>query len=152
MSDATGKDLNTSPVREIDSEGKIAALKERIAKGHSGIVVNGTNGRSKHSENTKSVKNQSDNMLNIRTANGLNSEVDNGNSTLNSEKGLKVSSNLQHHTNGKMSTSSLPVKTSKTVFNSKLPLPAGMSVTPLGNYYVVKNSVRYQIMNIPGVY
>ena len=26
MSDATGKDLNTSPVREIDSEVKIAAL------------------------------------------------------------------------------------------------------------------------------
>ena len=115
MSDATGKDLNTSPVREIDSEGKIAALKERLAKGHTGMVVNGTNGKSKHSENTKSVINQSDNMLNIRTTNGLSSEVDNGNSTLNSKKGLNVSSTLQQHTNGKMSTSSLPVKTGKTV-------------------------------------
>jgi hypothetical protein len=137
MSDITAKVVSDSSIRELDSKGKIAALKEKLAHDNTGIVINGTNGKSNHSNNPKKLMSKPDNIVNVKLANGVNSEVDNGISSRNSEKSSNISSALQQHTNGKISKGVLPVKTDQKVLDidGKLSLPAGMSVTPLGKCF-----------------
>ena len=66
MSDATGKDVNDgSTIRELDSERKIAALKERLAHDHTGSVINGTNGNTNHSKNSKTLMSKPENIFNL---------------------------------------------------------------------------------------
>ena len=148
MSDATAKKVKDGSVRELDSEVKIAALKERLAHEHTGIVINGTNGNSNHSKHSNTLMSKPENILNAKLANGVNTEVDNGISSRISEKSLNISPALQQHTNGKMSRGILPVKTDQKILDidSKLSLPAGMSVTPLGKFYnALHNTKALQI-------
>ena len=138
MSDTTTK-VNASSVREIDPEDKIAALKERLAQDHTGLLVNGTNGSNNHGEKSKVTMNKSANKGTPKIANGVNNDGDNGDSSRSLEGSPKNPSTLQVHSNGKFAKSLVPVKNrpKSSEIEGKLPLPAGMSVTSVGKHIII---------------
>ena len=118
-----------STCEDIEKEDKIAALKERLTKDHTALVVNGINGNGTHEQLEEMMDTEIEPNTAI-TTNGVVKVRNCGSSSKNTEKVTIVESSTQKlHTNG-----SSKVKEDSKVINigGKLSLPAGMSVTSLG--------------------
>ena len=129
MSDTIDKEDCSS--REINSEDKIAALKERLAIDRSGITVNGANGNGIH--NKMSEKNSKD-LQQSKISNGVKPDEDNRIKPNSSEKLNNSSTELQH-TNGNSTKNTVPFKTKQMLVdaNRKTQIATGISVASSGN-------------------
>lgn len=140
MSDAPVEKSNNSSLCLTNSEKKIATLKERLSQDQSINKVNGTNGNSHNSEKSVAKMSETGNKLKDIMTNGISAQSSSANLS-NLKAPFNMSSKSPSQANGKSIKGQMHAPSDSRVnIGSKISLPAGMSVTPLGNVIFTRPS------------
>ena len=140
MSDAPVEKSNNSSLCLTNSEKKIATLKERLSQDQSINKVNGTNGNSHNSEKSVAKMSETGNKLKDIMTNGISAQSSSANLS-NLKSPFNMSSKSPSQANGKSIKGQMHAPSDSRVnIGSKISLPAGMSVTPLGNVIFTRPS------------
>ena len=139
MSDAPVEESNNSSLCLTNSEKKIATLKERLSQDQSN-KVNGTNGSSHNSEKSIAKMSETGNKLKDIMTNGISAQSSSANLS-NLKSPFNMSSKSPSQANGKTTKGQMHAPSDSRVnIGGKISLPAGMSVTPLGNVIFTRPS------------
>ena len=139
MSDAPVEKSNNSSLCLTNSEKKIATLKERLSQDQSN-KVNGTNGSSHNSEKSIAKMSEIGNKLKDIMTNGISAQSSSANLS-NLKSPFNMSSKSPSQANGKTTKGQMHAPSDSRVnIGGKISLPAGMSVTPLGNVIFTRPS------------
>ena len=140
MSDAPVEKSNSSSLCLTNSEQKIATLKERLSQDQSINKVNGTNGSSHNSEKSIAKMSETGNKLKDIMTNGISAQSSSANLS-NLKAPFNMSSKSPSQANGKSIKGQMHASSDSRVnIGGKISLPAGMSVTPLGNLIFTRPS------------